>query len=68
MSGQDTNVEKLDVQEAKKASYGVNAEIAEPTGVQAAVPGGVALYMLDDTHTHTRQSSSKSSSSHAHNS
>jgi hypothetical protein len=42
MSGQDTNVEKLDVQEAKKASYGVNAEIAEPTGVQAAVPGGVA--------------------------
>lgn len=42
MSGQDTNVEKLDVQEAKKASYGVNAEIAEPTGVSAAVPGGVA--------------------------
>ena len=42
MSGQDTNVEKLDVQEAKKASYGVNAEIADPTGVQAAVPGGVA--------------------------
>jgi hypothetical protein len=30
------------VQEAKKASYGVNAEIAEPTGVSAAVPGGVA--------------------------
>jgi hypothetical protein len=42
MSGQDTNVEKLDVQEAKKASYGVNAEIAEPTGVSATVPGGVA--------------------------
>jgi hypothetical protein len=42
MSGQDTNVEQLDVQEAKKASYGVNAEIAEPTGVSAAVPGGVA--------------------------
>ena len=42
MSGQDTNVEKLDVQEAKKASFGVNAEIADPTGVQAAVPGGVA--------------------------
>ena len=42
MSGQDTNVEKLDVQEAKKASYGVNAEIADPTGVQASVPGGVA--------------------------
>jgi len=30
------------VQEAKKASYGVNAEIADPTGVQASVPGGVA--------------------------
>ena len=42
MSGQDTNVEQLDVQEAKKASYGVNAEIAEPTGVSATVPGGVA--------------------------
>jgi hypothetical protein len=42
MSGQETNVEKLDVQEAKKASYGVNAEIAEPTGVRAAVPGGAA--------------------------
>ena len=43
MSGQDTNVEKLDMQEAKKASYGVNAEIAEPTGTQASVPGGVAV-------------------------
>jgi hypothetical protein len=42
MSGQENNVEKLDVQEAKKASYGVNAEIADPTGVQASVPGGVA--------------------------
>ena len=42
MSGQENNVGKLDVQEAKKASYGVNAEIAEPTGVSAAVPGGVA--------------------------
>jgi hypothetical protein len=42
MSGQENNVEQLDVQEAKKASYGVNAEIAEPTGGQASVPGGVA--------------------------
>jgi hypothetical protein len=42
MSGQELNVEKLDVQEAKKASFGVNAEIAEPTGGQASVPGGVA--------------------------
>jgi hypothetical protein len=42
MSGQENSVGKLDVQEAKKASYGVNAEIAEPTGVSAAVPGGVA--------------------------
>jgi hypothetical protein len=42
MSGQENNVEKLDVQEAKKASYGVNAEVAEPTDVRAAVPGGVA--------------------------
>ena len=42
MSGQELNVEKLDVQEAKKASFGVNAEIAEPTAVSAAVPGGVA--------------------------
>jgi hypothetical protein len=42
MSVQDTNVEKLDMQEAKKASYGVDAEVADPTGVQAAVPGGVA--------------------------
>jgi len=42
MSGQELNVEKLDVQEAKKASYGVNAEIADPTGVQATVPGGAA--------------------------
>ena len=42
MSGQELNVEKLDVQEAKKASYGVNAEIADATGVQAAVPGGAA--------------------------
>lgn len=42
MSVQDTNVEKLDMQEAKKASFGVEAEVADPTGVQAAVPGGVA--------------------------
>lgn len=42
MSVQDTNVDKLDMQEAKKASYGVEAEVAEPTGVSAAVPGGVA--------------------------
>jgi len=42
MSGQENNVGKLDVQEAKKASYGVEAEVADPTGVQAAVPGGVA--------------------------
>ena len=42
MSGQELNVEKLDVQEAKKASFGVNAEVADATGVQAAVPGGVA--------------------------
>jgi len=41
MSVQDTNVDKLDMHEAKKASYGVEAEVAEPTGVQAAVPGGV---------------------------
>jgi len=40
MSVQDTNVDKLDVQEAKKASYGVEAEVAEPTGVRAAIPGG----------------------------
>ena len=43
MSGQDTNVDKLDMQEAKKASYGVDAEVAEPTSVTAAVPGGVAV-------------------------
>ena len=42
MSVQDKNVEKLDMQEAKKASFGVDAEVADPTGVQAAVPGGVA--------------------------
>jgi len=42
MSGQESNVEKLDVQEAKKASYGVNAEVAEPNGVQATPPGGAA--------------------------
>ena len=42
MSVQDTNVEKLDMHEAKKASYGVDAEVAEPTAVSAAVPGGVA--------------------------
>jgi len=42
MSGQNSNVDKLDMQEAKKASYGVDAETADPTGVQAAVPGGVA--------------------------
>jgi hypothetical protein len=40
MSVQDTNVDKLDMQEAKKASYGVDAETAEPTSVRAAVPGG----------------------------
>jgi hypothetical protein len=41
MSVQDTNVEKLDVQEAKKASFGVNAEVPDPDSVkQAAVPGG----------------------------
>ena len=40
MSVQDTNVEKLDMQEAKKASYGVEAEVAEPTGVRASIPGG----------------------------
>ena len=40
MSGQNSNVDKLDMQEAKKASYGVDAETAEPTGVQAAIPGG----------------------------
>jgi hypothetical protein len=40
MSVQDTNVDKLDMQEAKKASYGVEAEVAEPTGVRAAIPGG----------------------------
>jgi hypothetical protein len=42
MSVQDINVEKLDVQEAKKASFGVNAEVPDATGVSAAVPGGVA--------------------------
>jgi hypothetical protein len=42
MSGQELNVEKLDVQEAKKASYGVNAEIADATGAQATPPGGAA--------------------------
>jgi len=42
MSVQDTNVDKLDMHEAKKASYGVEAEVAEPTGVSAAVPGGSA--------------------------
>ena len=40
MSVQDTNVDKLDMHEAKKASYGVDAEVAEPTGVRAAIPGG----------------------------
>jgi hypothetical protein len=42
MSVQDKSVDKLDVQEAKKASYGVDAEVADPTGVSAAVPGGSA--------------------------
>jgi hypothetical protein len=42
MSGQELNVEKLDVQEAKKASYGVNAEVADATGAQATPPGGAA--------------------------
>ena len=42
MSGQELNVDQLDVQEAKKASYGVNAEVAEPTGAQATPPGGAA--------------------------
>ena len=42
MSGQELNVEKLDVQEAKKASFGVNAEVADATGNQASVPGGAA--------------------------
>lgn len=42
MSVQDTNVEKLDVQEAKKASFGVNAEVPDADVKQAAVPGGVA--------------------------
>lgn len=39
MSVQDVNVEKLDVQEAKKASYGVNAEVPDATGVNATPPG-----------------------------
>jgi len=39
MSVQDTNVEKLDVQEAKKSSYGVNAEVPDATGVNATSPG-----------------------------
>ena len=42
MSGQENNVEKLDVQEAKKASFGVNAEVPDADVKQAAVPGGVA--------------------------
>ena len=42
MSIQDTNVEKLDMQEAKKSSFGVNAEVPDPTTSQAAVPGGIA--------------------------
>ena len=42
MSVQDTNVEKLDVQEAKKASFGVNAEVPDADVKQAAVPGGAA--------------------------
>jgi hypothetical protein len=40
MSVQDTNVDKLDVQEAKRASFGVNAEVPEPTGANASPPGG----------------------------
>jgi hypothetical protein len=42
MSGQESNVEQLDVQEAKKSSYGVNAVSADATGTQASVPGGSA--------------------------
>jgi hypothetical protein len=42
MSIQDTNVEKLDMQEAKKSSFGVNAEVPDSTASQATVPGGVA--------------------------
>jgi len=39
MSGQENNVGKLDVQEAKKASFGVNAEVPDATGVNATPPG-----------------------------
>lgn len=42
MSGQESNVEQLDVQEAKKSSYGVNAAVADATGNQASIPGGSA--------------------------
>ncbi len=39
MSGQENNVEKLDVQEAKVASFGVKAEVPDATGVNATPPG-----------------------------
>lgn len=43
MSVQETPVEKLDdLGEAKKASFGVNAEVPDPTGVNAKPPGGAA--------------------------
>jgi hypothetical protein len=43
MSVQETNVEKLDdLEEAKKASFGVDAEVPDPTGVTAQPPGGAA--------------------------
>jgi len=43
MSVQETNVEKLDdLEEAKKASFGVDAEVPDPTGVNAQPPGGAA--------------------------
>jgi hypothetical protein len=42
MSIQDTNVEKLGMQEAKRSSFGVNAEVPDSTASQATVPGGVA--------------------------
>lgn len=43
MSVQEFNVEKLDdLEEAKRASFGVNAEVPDPTGVVAQPPGGAA--------------------------
>jgi len=43
MSVQETPVEKLDdLEEAKKASFGVNAEVPDPTGKEATPPGGAA--------------------------